>query len=59
MYIPGWVILLIILIGGLILGHYVGKAGCDYDFVSPLIGLAIQVITVIGVGAFLLGKYVF
>jgi hypothetical protein len=59
MYIPSWAILVIILLGGLTAGSWVGKSKGDYNFISPILGGAIYVITIVGIIAFLLGKYVF
>lgn len=43
MYIPSWAILVIILLGGLTAGSWVGKSKGDYNFISPILGGAIYV----------------
>ena len=60
MYIPGWVIFVLLVASGLIMGGYIGGASKgDYDFFSPLIGLAIWAVTIVGAICFLIGKYLF
>ena len=59
MYIPGWLIFVLLIAGGLVAGGYFGRSRGDYDFFSPMIAMAIWTVTIVGGIAFLLGKYVF